>query len=214
MDLAEFWHAFWEHRLTPFPKSSSPTSSSPTVNQAGIVKISAVDFAQQVLQNDPPWVDKNDEQPPSSKHSLVLFTSSMCGHCRRLLTLYNQLGRLVLQTLGWSSFLTLYHMDVSTDEVPVGSDGWNVTIRWVPDLVYLSPVTGNDDDDDVPTTATGKRKIVRYQEPDAYGDHVVGGVKNYLELVEWFLHVAVLEDSDIAELLSQVQHRLHELETS
>ena len=188
-NLGRFWIDFWDGKLTPFPKSSS----SSTTNKAGVVSISAVDFQQEVLGG---MSTRSNETTSSqrNKHSLVLFTSSMCGHCRRLLALWNQFGRLV-QKVGWSSFLTLYQMDVSTDEV-LSSDGWNETIRWVPDLIYVAP-------GDNP-------RVLRYEEKDEYGDHVVGGVKSYMDLVEWFLHVATLHESEILGILSQVRALLAE----
>eukprot|EP00977_Amphora_coffeiformis_P011512 scaffold2767_cov177-Amphora_coffeaeformis.AAC.86 len=180
--FANFWKSFWEDRLTPFPKSS-PTSRT---NKAGIHIITANDFQSQVLDRSALTEDR--------KHVLVLFTSSMCGHCRRLVAIWNQLARLV-QRIGWSSFVELYQLDVSTDELWL-DDSWNETIRWVPDLIYVSP-------EDSP-------RVVRYGEKDDYGDHVVGGIKSPMDLVDWFLRVASLDDNRLDELLLDVRRLLRE----
>ena len=180
--FAQFWKSFWEGSLAAFPKSS-PSSRT---NKAGVRIITAIDFQNEILDRSAPTEDR--------KHVLVLFTSSMCGHCRRLVALWNQLAHL-FQRIGWSSFVELHQMDVSTDELFL-DELWNETIRWVPDLIYVSP-------EDHP-------RVVRYAEKDDYGDHVVGGIKSSMDLVDWFLRVASLDDDRLAELLLDVRKLLRD----
>lgn len=129
--FADFWSHFWEGSLTPFPK----TSGRSRTNKAGIRIITEADFDREVLQRLPPTessgIEDDDDESKgvaAGNHALVLFTSPMCGHCRRLLSLWNQFGRLV-QHIGWSSMVTLYQLDVTTDEV-LASESFNHTIRW------------------------------------------------------------------------------------
>lgn len=178
--FAKFWKSFWEGRLTPFPKSS-PSSRT---NKAGVRIMTANDFQSHVLDRSGPTEDR--------KHTLVLFTSSMCGHCRRLVAIWNQLSRFV-QKIDWSSFVELCQLDVSTDELLL-DDYWNETIRWVPDLIYVSP-------EDSP-------RVVRYAEEDDYGDYIVGGIKSWMDLVDWFLRVASFDDDKLGELLLLVRELL------
>jgi hypothetical protein len=128
--FADFWTRFWEGSLIPFPK----TSGRSRTNKAGIRIITEADFGREVLQRLPPSesfgeeYDDESEEAVTGKHALVLFTSPMCGHCRRLLSLWNQFGRLV-QHIGWSSMVSLYQLDGTTDEV-LASESFNHTIRW------------------------------------------------------------------------------------
>ena len=199
--LTKFWQDFWEGRLSPFPKSSQQSHT----NKAGINIITASDFQENVLKrrgHSKSYGDAEEQLDQvqtleNNHHALVLFTSSMCGHCRRLMTLWNQFGRLV-QEVGWSSFLTLYQMDVSIDEVLL-DEKWNETIRWVPDLIYIPPDTD--------------AQPIRYAEKDAAGDDIVGGVSSYMDLVEWFLHVATLGDDQILEMLTNVRNLLKQTKT-
>ena len=193
--LSTFWASFWEGKLTPFPKSSQTSRT----NKAGIRIITSNDFYKEVYGRENAMETTEFSAVPGTtedrKHALVLFTSPMCGHCRRLMSMWNQFGQLV-QHLGWSSFLILYQMDVSVDEV-LTSNIWNETIRWVPDLIYVSPENPS--------------RTVRYEEEDDRGDYMVGGVRSYMDLVEWFLHTASLDNSQIVDLLTDVRKHLSDV---
>lgn len=197
--FADFWMRFWEGTLQPFPKTSETTRT----NKAGIRIITASDFESEVLGlagSSPSGLPEQsiaEQRSSGVKHALVLFTSNSCGHCRRLMALWDEFGRLV-EKLDWSGFVTLYLLDVSTNEI-LASDAWNHTVRWVPDLVYVSLL---------------ENRMVHYAEKDDYGDHVVGGVKSYMDLVEWFLHVADMDDGQILDLLADVRTVLQRQEAT
>ncbi|GKZ01185.1 hypothetical protein MPSEU_001069900 [Mayamaea pseudoterrestris] len=160
---------FWAGLLEP-ERISDPRG--PRINNAGI-RIAAGDAHDFMFTG-----------AAAGQHSMILFQSSTCGHCKRFKTLYNQLSEL-LSHVGWSDMLALYEMDVTNNDLI----DLNVTIRWTPDLYYIPPFT---------------RTLLPFVGSDTMDDGV-GALNSALEIIEWFLDASSLTESEIGTLLSTLR---------
>jgi Thioredoxin len=157
---------FWADRLTPTLKTS--TTRGARTNEFGVRIVTSESFTREVLENN--------------RHALIMFRSPTCGHCKRFAVIWNQLAEFVTH-VKWNSFLSLYLMDVSTDEV---LNVENLVIRWVPDIAYISP--------------NNRSHATRYTEKDELGDGV-GGIDHHIQVMEWLLQVGDFEEKELKKLL-------------
>lgn len=170
-DLAvhQFINSFWSGALQ-YDRKSDPRG--PRTTKTGIRILTADSMNEDLLKPD-----------DSAAHALVLFTAPTCGHCKRFITIWRELASL-LQDINWNVFLKLYQIDVTTNDIY----GLNITVRWVPDLYYLTP---------------DRQHAVRYNETDDLGDDV-GKIGNALEILEWFLSIAPFEYGEVEEILEEL----------
>jgi len=209
-DYSSFITSFWEGQLQYDIKSSSARSRHAHTNEAGVRILTANSLDTELLSSlapPPPRgdlsVSDNVGQQQQQQHALILFTAPTCGHCKRFLVIWNHLARL-LQHIGWSSFLTLYQMDVTENDV---ASTLNLTIQWLPDLYYSNG--GDDGTAAAPPQQPHEhhhphRVFIRYNRTDAVGDGV-GAVRDSTELLEWLVHLDAFADAKrAAELLSHL----------
>ena len=214
-DYRSFITSFWEGQLQYDIKSSSPRSKHAHTNEAGVRILTADSLDTELLSSlaPPPRGDlsvSDNVGQQQQQHALILFTAPTCGHCKRFLVIWNHLARL-LQHIGWSSFLTLYQMDVTENDV---ASTLNLTIQWLPDLYYSY---GGDDGTAAPPPQQPhehhhplphhRRVFIRYNRTDAVGDGV-GAVRDSTEILDWLVQLDAFADAKrAAELLSHLnQH--------
>lgn len=177
--LEEFMIDFWEEKLNYTVKSSKQGART---NEAG-VRIITSDTVRSELYETPTSPMK--EQP----HALILFIAPTCGHCKRVIVLWNRLSRF-LRHIGWDPFLKLFQIDVTENDVAATS--LNVSVAWIPDVYYISP---------------DRQNIIRYNVTDDLGDGV-GAVRDTIEIMEWLIYdlgEAFLPKVQIERLLANLQ---------
>jgi hypothetical protein len=174
--IAEFVTKFWSNELQHVVKSGPKQIKE--INDSGIHILTANSIASKLYNRTIATIENNS-------HALVLLTTATCGHCKRIWIIWNQLGRL-LQTIGWNTFLTLYQIDVSENDV--SATAFNVSVDWVPDVYYVSP---------------DRTKRIRYNVTDELGD-TIGGVRTAMEIIDWLIHDVgndFLDEESIEKLL-------------
>ena len=122
---------------------------------------------------------------------LILFVSPTCGHCKRLLSIFNRISQILFQQAagsGWDSLMGLYTLDVSTEDTTLADLDIHFLIRWLPEIVYLSPHTDN---------------IVYYNSPDHAT--MAGGLNHFSSLMEWILDVMDVPETEFSNLLAVLQ---------
>jgi hypothetical protein len=212
--IESFIADFWDGRLSASAKSSSPTENVP-VNRAGIRRLTGSNVRSALIGSSGTTsvvVDESRAQHPV--HSLVLFFVPTCGHCKRFRVLYNHLARL-LRKLNWlDKLIRLFEMDISSEEwPPVGDDLLlrpfrNATIRWVPELYYISPVSISHRNASQQIAGTDV-SIKQYDRLTKRGEGV-GGLNKPLQILDWFFDVAstngFLDDEQIQNLYDDIVH--------
>jgi len=168
--ISGFVSSFWHGRLQPEVKSSNTKTR---VLDSGVRVVSSESLRRELQEEN------------KGKHALIFFTAPTCGHCKRFSILFNQLAS-ILEHVNWDAFLTLYRMDVTTNEVL----DFNMTVRWVPDLYYMSP---ND-----------RGHPVRFDLADNLGDEA-GRLNTPMQIVQWLLHVGDFETKQLRHLLSELK---------
>ena len=154
---------FWNHELNYIVKSG-PTPKN-EINQYGVHILTANTIISKLYNP----TESTATTSNSSDHALVLFTTSTCGHCKRISAIWNRLGRL-LHNIGWEKLVQLYQIDVSENDIM--NTPLNVTIEWVPDVYYLSP---------------DRKKRIRYSIVDELGD-TIGSIRHPIEMIDWLIH--------------------------
>ncbi|KAL7562787.1 hypothetical protein ACA910_020899 [Epithemia clementina (nom. ined.)] len=142
--ISDFLQDFWHNRLTPEIKTSSlaraasgqedAIADEPTINLYGVHKLTGRYWwnIMKKSANTGSRLSSDGMQKRAYKHALILFVSPTCGHCQRIMVMFNQLSAVLGQAPGWRDLLTLFFLDVSTDEIPTVNP-----IRWLPDLLYV-----------------------------------------------------------------------------
>jgi hypothetical protein len=200
--VEQLFDDFVSHRLEPKIKTDP---RGPRTNAAG-VRILTGASVHELLHSD--------------RHALVLFVTSTCGHCKRATVMWDRLARFMTR-VGWSSssFVQLYRMDVSENEVPDG-----VTPRWLPDAYYYhrlynrsaNGASGDgssssnftrfdwiqDDGDENNRNGASDDFIKKYDPTSSSLDAIDWDVTT---LLEWFVSVAHLSDNDISALLHDLE---------
>jgi hypothetical protein len=193
--VEQFFDDFVSHRLEPKIKTDP---RGPRTNAAG-VRILTGSSVHELLHSD--------------RHALVLFVTSTCGHCKRATVMWDRLARFMTR-VGWpsSSFVQLYRMDVSENEVPDG-----VTPRWLPDAYYYHPQSGTsgggssnftrfdwiqDDGDEDNRNGASDDFLKKYDPASSSADAIDWDVTT---LLDWFVSVARLSDDEISALLHDLE---------
>jgi hypothetical protein len=154
--IQEYVNSFWQGKLKHIVKSGPPPLHP--INDDGVRALTAHTIESILF-------DEKEQQ----FHALVLFTVASCGHCKRFWVLWNRLSRF-LENIGWDSFLRLYFIDVSENDVLATS--LNVTVPSVPTVYYVSP---------------DRRQRIRYNITDELGDGV-GSVREVSEILDWLIN--------------------------
>jgi thiol-disulfide isomerase/thioredoxin len=165
--IPDFVDNFWQGSLTPQQKSSKLGART---NNSGVRILTGDTFRTEILQAD------------SDRHALIFFSAPTCGHCKRFSILWNQLAELIAY-VEWDSFLTLYEMDVTTNEI-VDLDV--ISVKWLPDVYYFSP--------------QNRTSPVRYDLTDEQGEGV-GRLGSPMEIIQWLIQEGDFEDSQLRKLL-------------
>ena len=140
--------------------------TQPDINQYGVHILTANTIAPKLYHPTATESTTTIERVPAA---LVLFTTSTCGHCKRVSTIWNRLSHL-LRTIGWDTYVQVYQIDVSENDI--SSTLLNVTIEWVPDVYFVSP---------------DRTKRIRYSLVDELGD-TIGSVRDPMEIIDWLIH--------------------------
>jgi thiol-disulfide isomerase/thioredoxin len=165
--IQDFVSSFWQGQLTPQAKSST---GGPLTNASGVRIVTGDSFKSEILQAD------------DDRHALIFFSAPTCGHCKRFSILWNQLAELIAH-IEWDAFLTLYQMDVTTDEI---LDLDIISVRWLPDVYYFSP--------------HDRTHPVRYDVTDEQGEGV-GRLGSPVEILHWLIQEGDFEDAQLRQLL-------------
>lgn len=192
--IVDFVQDFWANRLKPEILSSG--SMSPR-RKGRAIALTGQTFDLELLQQG------------HAHHRLVLFYAPTCGHCKRFFLLWNQLADLI-KYVEWDSFLTLYKLDVTDNEVHHPAE-WNMTLHWLPDLYYFPPSLPAADGD---SDRKLQEQPIRYYREDTRGDGV-GRLNHPLEVLEWLLDVGDFDEFALLRLLereevSKSSHNLKE----
>lgn len=164
--MSDFIDQVYDHRLDPELRSDP---RGPRTNKSGVRIVTATSLRNELA---------------TSTHKLLVFTSSTCGHCKRFLVLWNRLQEF-LTHIGWKS-IDLLRLNVAENDLV----GWNVTVRWVPDVYYIAP---------------GGDKWQRYAVRDELGDEA-GGLEGIVPMLDWFLNVSdyAPDDASLERLLASL----------
>jgi len=190
-DMLLFVERFWQGRLQPDVKSDPVGSRT---NSAGVRIVTAESWHDEIFART-----ANDTATRAPKHAMIAFVSPTCGHCKRFNVLFSRLAEF-LRHIKWDSILTLYRMDVTKNELVAS----NLTVRWLPDLYYVSLPAGHSNRDGNTNRSSfdhGKR-MVRYDWKDDVGDD--GTINDTIDFMRWFLHIANLTNLQLQELLSKL----------
>ncbi|CAJ1953557.1 unnamed protein product [Cylindrotheca closterium] len=104
-------------------------------------------------------------------HSMIIFYSPSCGHCKRLKVVWNALGELLSYT-GLDNRLKLGMYDVSKNELYLQG----VTVLSVPEVYLFS--FGTD--------------------PIRYNTEEAGGINDSIDIIEWWIDVSSENNLDVA----------------
>jgi hypothetical protein len=174
---------FWNNELNSTLKSSiTPVNE---INQYGVHILTANTIISHLYNRTKITTSKNS----SAGHALVLFTTSTCGHCKRITIIWNRLSHL-LSTIGWDELIQVYQIDVSENDIM--NTPLNVTVEWIPDVYYLSP---------------DRTKRIRYNIVDELGD-TIGGVRDPIEIIDWLIHTVgndFVDNQGVEQLLSDLE---------
>ena len=211
--LTDFVQEFWDNQLLPERKSSASRTSSGAVyhednndrnedflpvlesNEYGVSKLTGHYWRQASMGGSRP----GSVSPPT--HSLILFVSPTCGHCKRILVMFSQLSVLFGKAPGWRDLLKLFVLDVSTDQITTVHP-----VRWVPELLYVKTRTstfgsGNKTHPHDLQNDYGQQYQVPFnQEPyDPNRPHhrkysLLGEIPHYTSMLEWLIQVMELDD--------------------
>jgi len=167
--IANFVASFWQGQLTPHIKSSKRGART---NASGVRILTGDSFRSELLH------------APENQHALVFFSAPTCGHCKRFSILWNELAKLITH-IGWNSFLTVYKMDVTTNEI-VDLDK-SFSVKGLPDVYYFSP--------------TNRTHPTRHDLKDEVGEGV-GRLANAMEIMQWLIHTAGdFDEEQLGQLL-------------
>jgi hypothetical protein len=216
--ISDFVQAFWKGELQWEYASSRPTSRSATkqgtsdvrmagrripINRYGVLTLSAEDFTTW-LKHFSTIGHESARVAKEPKHLLLLLYAPTCGHCKRVSIVWNLLSDL-LQSMGWDDFVQVAKLDVTTNELFVPE----MVVKWLPDVYYIGPQPGSSSTAEsaaTPTTAnethsnSSPYRLSRYDRFDALGEGV-GRVSGTIELIEWFLDVAELDEPGLLSTL-------------
>jgi thiol-disulfide isomerase/thioredoxin len=165
--IPDFVTNFWQGGLTPHTKSSK---EGPRTNASGVRIVTGDSLRSEILQAD------------DDRHALIFFTSPTCGHCKRFSILWNQLAELIAH-VEWDSFLTLYQMDVTANDI---IDLDVITVRWLPDVYFFS--------------SHNRTNPLRYDVTDEQGEGV-GALGKPLEILHWLIQEGDFEDAQLRQML-------------
>lgn len=178
--MEDFFDKFWDDELQPQIKSSSWDVDVVT-NQAGVQILTSATAEATVAAPE-----------AALHHSLIMFTTGTCGHCKRFAVVFDEVSEL-LRDIGWSAFIDLYRFDLDTDEIPVS---WNLTVPWVPEVFYLPPA--NKTNEDV------ERAWRQYDWMDVVGDGI-GRLSSPVEVIEWLIHTGDFTQDHLQSLLDGLE---------
>ena len=112
-----------------------------------------------------------------SQHSLLYVFSPTCGHCKRFSILWNKLATLV-NHVGWSEFLDIQQLDSTQNEILEVE----IDPAFVPAVYYFAP--------------NQKNSPIYYDDADQFGNGA-GRLDDPLDIVDWFLDVAKLDEGQL-----------------
>ena len=115
-------------------------------------------------------------------HTLLLLYSPMCGHCKRVNVIWNQLAQLTKEFSDWN--LQIARLDVTSNDYFYPG----MVTPYLPELYYSQPY------------ATGEP--IRYNRTDDIGDRV-GGIDDPIQVIDWWIEVATTAGHDVIEALEQ-----------
>uniref|UniRef100_A0A7S2YPM7 Thioredoxin domain-containing protein n=1 Tax=Entomoneis paludosa TaxID=265537 RepID=A0A7S2YPM7_9STRA len=189
--MNHFINSFWQEELAPDAKtpSSSFSSSSSTysTNKYGVRAIQGGSH-HGGINSLSKLVRENRKR---QQHMVVLFISPTCGHCKRLLSMMNQVSQILRQAPGWDN-VGLYTLNVASQDTTASTrEDVSFTVRWVPELAYISP------------QRTAADAVQYYGEPQT--NKLAGDLNHYASLLEWLLRVLDLQDSEFVDLYQSLQ---------
>lgn len=118
------------------------------------------------------------------RHSLLYVFSPTCGHCKRFSILWNKLAALVV-SVGWSDFLDIQQLDSTKNEIVQVE----IDPAFVPAVYYFGP-------------DQKKNAPIYYDVVDKF-QHGAGRLDDPLEIVDWFLDVAGLDEGLLLDALDK-----------
>ena len=184
--MHDFIGAFWTGDLQPDPKTAIPLGEPPKPKTA--TNLYGVQVIQGGQQN---FADVIRENRSAFRHMFILFISPTCGHCKRLSSIFNRVAKLLYQQAagsGWESLMGLYKLDVSSEDTTLVDLDLHFSVRWLPEIVYLSP---HRDD------------VVYFNSPDH--KKLAGELNHFSGLMEWILDVLDVPKAELSNLLAGVQ---------
>jgi hypothetical protein len=173
--IAKFLDSFFDGTIDkPFIRSETSQHSnvynSPwqsNKNQANVTVLTGNSFESLVMDR-------------KESHSMLLFQTITCGHCKRFSILWNEFSTLV-QSLNWGDVIEVMKIDVSKNDVPHDKiDVWDVP------SVYYFPA--NEKENPIEVTWVGP-KI----NPQHDYDESLSWITSGSDLVEWVIRQGKLD---------------------
>ena len=198
--ISEFVDSFWSGELNNEYKSggrsgggdldtasstgtADRTMSRPPTNRYGVQELTAEYMTQWMAPST-----TSDGNKYAEEHLLLLMYSPTCGHCKRIRIIWNKLSELI-RSLGWDTFVHVAKLDVTKNELFLPG----MAVRWLPDVYYVGPQQKD-------LNGSANRRLVQYDRVDGLGEGI-GGVNDTIEIIQWLLDVANLDEDALLSAL-------------
>lgn len=170
--VTEFLESFFDGTIEdPFIRSESlrPYNAlwQNNRNQANVTILTGNRFESLVMERE-------------ESHSMLLFQTITCGHCKRFSVLWNEFSSLV-QAMNWGGVIDVMKVDVSKNDIRHDQiDVWDVP------SVYYFPA--NEKDNPIEVTWIGPKS-----NPQHDYDEGLSWIRSGLDLVEWIIRQGKLD---------------------
>ena len=167
--ITEFIGSFFDGTIgKPFIRSDDTHFSSMyhtpwqhNKNEANVTILTGNSFESLVMERE-------------DSHSMLLFQTITCGHCKRFSVLWNEFSSLV-QAMNWGSIIEVMKIDVSKNDVPHNKvDVWDVP------SVYYFPA--GEKDNPIEVTWVGPERNPQYDYEEG-----LSWIRTGSDLVEWII---------------------------
>eukprot|EP00956_Cyclotella_meneghiniana_P017949 scaffold29618_cov45-Cyclotella_meneghiniana.AAC.1 len=168
--ITEFLNSFFDGTIgDPFIRSETTQFSNSyniipwhyNKNQANVTVLTGNSFESLVMER-------------RESHSMLLFQTFTCGHCKRFSVLWNEFSRLV-QAMNWGSVIEVMKIDISKNDVPHDKiDVWDVP------SVYYFPAGEKDNPVEVTWIGPERNPRTDYYEGLTW-------IQSGADLIEWII---------------------------
>lgn len=168
--IAEYIDTFFSGTIDePFVRSE-PSTNAPwqsNKNQANVTVLTGNNFESLVMERE-------------DSHSMLLFQTITCGHCKRFSVLWNEFSSLV-QAMNWGEHIEVMKVDLSKNDIVHDQvDVWDVP------AVYYFPA--GEKQHPIEVTWIGPKRNPQYDY-----DEGLSWIRSGADLVEWIIRQGKLD---------------------